>query len=501
MLRWNKNVSEGLLCLLSGASTTLAFAPYNYFFLAVLSPALLFNTWINGQPLTAFCYGYLFGLGMFATGVGWLHISINMFGGVNLAGSLLITFLLVAYLAFYPACVGFLGCRFFADSRKIFLLVAIPALWVLGEWCRARVFTGFPWLVLGYSQIDSPAKGLAALFGVYGISWAVVLSSGILVSILHSNSRQRITLVIAFILLWSGSWLLQSKDWTEKSGNDISIALIQGAIPQELKWKRQYRQKSYDQYLALSRPYWGSDLIVWPETAIPAFYQQATDFINKLHNLARSNDTNLLAGIPVMDRKTAAYYNSAVMFNDGISMYHKRHLVPFGEYLPLDSLLRPFLDFLKIPMSDFTPGDQKKPLLSGPDIDVGISICYEDTFGEEIIQAMPDARVLVNISNDAWFGDSIAPYQHLQMARMRAAETGRYMLRATNTGISAVIDEKGRIIRQAEQFKPESLSAEIASFEGASPFVRFGNIPVLLLAALMLLIGILTPHLIGIFQA
>lgn len=490
MMLWlyKKYINE-LFCLICGSVIPLAFAPYNYYLLAILSPACLLNIWSSSKPRDAFRYGYLFGLGMFGTGINWLHISINMFGGINLAGSLLLTLLFVLYLALYPAMVGYLGRRLFARSRLVFLLLAIPALWVVAEWCRAWIFTGFSWLQLGYSQIDSPLQGLAALSGVYGVSWAVMITAGLLVCLYRSNNRPRIIIVLSIAVLWFSAWSVKNKDWTQVSHSNVSVALIQAGIPQELKWKRELRKKSLDLYLALTKPHWGANLIIWPETAIPAFYHEMDDFMHKLHGLAQSNNSSLLVGIPVKNQETNKYYNSAVMLNDDTAMYYKHHLVPFGEYLPFDSLLRPTLSFLKIPMSDFSSGENISPVLNSQDISAGVSICYEDTFGREVIRALPAANVLVNISNDAWFGDSIAPHQHLQMARFRALETGRYMLRSTNTGITAIIDEKGKIIKQSAQFRAVSLSARISLFQGSTPYARLGDLPVILIT-LVLLSGI-----------
>ncbi len=485
----NNKFISGFICLIAGAVITLAFAPYNYSLIGLLSPALLFYTWLKAKPVAAFIYGYSFGLGMFGTGVSWLHISINLFGGVNLFGSYLITFLLVAYLSLYPAFVGYLSKKYFAGTHALTLLVAIPALWTLSEWCRAWIFTGFPWLQLAYSQIDTPIKSLVPLIGVYGLTWVITLLSALLVLFFQLKVQQKIIIVTSVILLWVGAWFINEIDWTQKSANDIRIALIQGAVPQKLKWKPEYRQKSFDLYSDLSDPYWGSELIIWPETAIPALFHTATEFIGALHKLTKKYNTTLVVGVPVKDQVSDEYYNSAVMLDEDITMYHKRHLVPFGEYLPLKPLLSPLLGFLKIPMSNFSAGTQDTPVLSSSNLTLGISICYEDTFGEEVIRALPQANVLVNLSNDAWFGDSLAPHQHLQMARMRALETGRYMLRATNTGISAVINEHGEILNQSQQFKPESLSAEISIFKGVTPYARYGNIPVII-AAILFLIGI-----------
>jgi len=486
MLNFNNNISKGLICLLAGATLPLAFAPFGYFIITIICLALLFNCWINDKPLIAFRNGYLFGLGLFGTGVSWLRISINLFGGVNLFGSIVITFILVAFLALFPAITAYLGRRFFSEAEKLFLFVAIPALWVCSEWCRAWIFTGFPWLQLGYSQSDSPLNSLFPLFGVYGVGFFVVLSSSLLVSIFRHKPGSKIISLLILSLLWLAPGLFFNKDWTQIKRDHVSVALIQGAVPQEDKWKPGVRQPSLDLYLNLSKPYLGSELIVWPETAIPAFQNQVSSFMNNLHKLARQHGTNLLIGMPTRDAGTREYYNSVVLLNEDISQYNKKHLVPFGEYLPLKLLLEPITRFLDIPMSDFSAGTQESSILHTPNFSAGISICYEDTFGNEVNRALPQADILVNVSNDAWFGDSIAPHQHLQMARMRALETGRYMLRATNTGITAIINEKGKIIKQSEQFVPAALAANIALYQGITPYSRFGDMPIIIICLTLL---------------
>jgi apolipoprotein N-acyltransferase len=484
-----QKLPRGILCLITGALMPLAYAPGNISFIAILCPALLLLVWIGSSPRNAFRYGYLFGLGMFGVGVYWLHISINMFGGVNIIGALLITALLVAFLSLYPALVGYIGRRWFSQNDAMFLLIAAPALWVVAEWTRAWFLTGFPWLNLGYSQTDSFLSGLAPLFGVYGVTWLTILIAALLVCLYRYKRQCGLAVVVAIALLSVSCWSLTQINWTKATKENVAVALIQAAIPQELKWRPELREQSLELYMKLSAPHWGDALIIWPETAIPAFNYTVTNFIEKLGALTDRHDSTFLSGIPSKEAEVSAYYNSVMMLSDGkTALYHKQHLVPFGEYLPLKSLLGVILDFLRIPMSDFSPGQQESPVLSTNGMSIGVSICYEDTFGEEVIKALPEASVLVNVSNDAWFGDSLAPHQHLQMARMRALESGRYMLRATNTGISAVIDEKGKIVVRSPQFKPRALSARITLFEGSTPYVLWGNIPVVICAFLSIIL-------------
>jgi apolipoprotein N-acyltransferase len=482
-------LSPGLICLIAGALMPLAFSPANLFFVSLIVMSFLLLTWLNSTARDAFVSGYLFGFGMFGVGVYWLHISINMFGGVNIVGSILATASLVAFLSLYPGLVGYVGRRWFGQNDAVFLLIATPALWVLAEWTRAWFLTGFPWLNLGYSQTDSFLAGLAPIFGVYGVSWLCISSAALLTCLYRYRDQHAMKITFAILLLSLTTWSLTKINWTSATRTNVSVALIQAAIPQELKWRPELRDQSLELYMSLSAPHWKDDLIIWPETAIPAYNYRVADFIARLDKLTTTNQNTFLSGIPSKELEDRDYYNSIMMLSAGkTAWYHKQHLVPFGEYLPMKSILGVILDFLQIPMSDFSPGLQEKPLLVTKDISIGVSICYEDTFGEEVIKALPEANVLVNVSNDAWFGDSLAPHQHLQMARMRALESGRYMLRATNTGISAIINEKGRIIEQSTQFEPAALSANISLFEGSTPYVRWGNYPVIICALFALFI-------------
>jgi apolipoprotein N-acyltransferase len=299
----------------------------------------------------------------------------------------------------------------------------------------------------------------------------------------------KITLVGVMFITWLGLNALSGIQWTTDKNRDISVALVQGAIPQEMKWKPEQRQKTLDLYLSLSEEYQDSQLIIWPETAIPVLHHQAQEFINAMVSIAKSQNRDYVVGIPFKDLDSNKFYNGITVIGSSNDNYYKQHLVPFGEYLPFDKWLRPVLELMKIPMSDFSSGASKKPVIRAADETIGVSICYEDVFGEEIIAALPEATILINISNDAWFGDSIAPHQHLQMARMRALETGRYMLRSTNTGVSAIINEKGLIIASSPQFIPHVTSDKVKTFEGLTPYARFGNWPVIVAAFLVLLIS------------
>lgn len=464
--------------LVSGAVLPLAFAPYNWFLVAIVSPLILFVAWLNTTPGRAFVRGWLYGVGMFGAGVSWVYVSMHDFGGVPLGMSIFLTGIFVVFLALFPALLGYLISRFFsAATHTIKLLLIMPVAWVLAEWVRGWFLTGFPWLLLGYSQIDQPLGGLAPFLGVYGVSWAVALSSGLLIaSILNSQWIYRIGCVAALIFLWGSSFALNNYTWTQPNGKPLKVSLIQGNIAQDIKWSPEMRDPTIDLYSTLTRDNWSSDLIIWPESALPDFYHEVDGYLEELGREAKANNSHLLIGVLYMDAKTEQYYNSVVSLGGGQpEFYHKRHLVPFTEYLPLKDAFGPIVKIMDVPMSDFSKGSDHQVPLSVGEQKVGIDVCYEDAFGEELIRALPQATFLVNVSNDAWFGESIAPAQHLQIARMRAKETGRPLLRGTNTGLTAIIDANGNVQSQAPQFQVQVLTGTIQPMRGSTVYTSVGN--------------------------
>lgn len=465
----------------------LAFSPYDYTIIAIFSLACLFYIVWHSSIATAALYGYVFGFGMFAVGISWLHISINLFGGFSVTASWALTTMLVAFLALYPALCAYTYQYFFSTGNIIIFVLVMPILWLFSEWLRSWIFTGFPWLNIGYSQIDTPTALLAPVLGVYGISYLTALLAVMLAAFFLVSYQGKLVLIVMTIIILGSLNLLSDLNWTHEK-DSISVALIQGGIPQELKWRPEQKQKTLDTYLSLSADYKNSQLIVWPETAVPAFYHQVENFIEKLKKTAQQDQTDYLIGLPFIDRQLNKFYNGMVVIGSSDDIYYKRHLVPFGEYLPWANLLRPLSKLLGYTMTDFSSGTDHQPVVHAANQVIGVSICYESIFGEEIIEALPEANLLVNISNDAWFGDSIGPHQHLQMSRMRAIETGRYMLRATNNGISAIIDDKGNIVQRSPQFIHHAISSEIKTFDGLTPFARFGNMLILVPALLLFIV-------------
>jgi len=465
--------------LLAGASLPLAFAPFSLFPLAILSPTLLFLLWQNNSPSRAFWRGLLYGMGLFGVGISWISVSFYRFGGLPLSGSIALMFGFIVMMSLYLAILGALLNRFFPKNNLLKLLFVIPAAWTLMEWLRGWLFTGFPWLSLGYSQIDSFLGNFAPLLGVYGVSWATMLTAGLL--LYAWNHRYAPWSVwTTLIVIWAGGWVLGTITWCQPTGHPLKVALIQGNIPQEFKWDSQYQIPSMQRYFELSQAQRDVDIIIWPETAIPLFYHQASDFLKQLVEESNQHNTDFLIGIPVLGRDNR-YFNSVTSISIQPGFYYKRHLVPFGEYIPLQAILGRFLELLNVPLSEFSAGASQQANLYAGGQSVGLSICYEDVFGELVRTSLPTATLLANVSNDAWFGQSIAPHQHLEIARMRALENGRYLLRATNTGISAVIDAQGQIVARSPQVEIYTLTATVQPYQGMTLYARFGNVLVILL--------------------
>ena len=475
-----------LVALVTGALVAFAFAPYGFYPLIFLCVGTLFYLWQNTAPRRAAWLGFWFGLGMFGHGAWWIQVSIHQFGLPLYSFSVTTTALFVLIMALYPALAGYLCRRLPAQTEIQRLCLLAPALWVFTEWLRGWLFSGFPWLNLGYSQTDSWLAGLAPMFGAYGVSLACALIAAGLGALLARRWWLGGGLVIAIVAF---SAVVVRVNWTTPEGAPFEVALVQGAIPQAIKWNPAYRQPTLNLYAALSAPHWGKALMIWPESAIPAFPDEIESKLADFGAEATRAGTALLVGMPTGDRRRGPYYNSVVLLNRAQAKYDKHHLVPYGEYLPFNDYLRPLFNFLTIPMSDFTAGAARQLPIVHQALRIGVSICYEDAYTEEVTKALPAANVLVNVSDDAWFGDSIAPHQHLQISRMRAIEAGRYLLRATNNGISAVIDQRGRVRARSPQFRPYVLTGAAHAYTGPTPFVRFGNYPVFAIAAGLLFVA------------
>jgi apolipoprotein N-acyltransferase len=470
--------------LAGGAVTVAGFAPVAAYPLIFLTLAGLLVLWLRARtPSHALWIGFAFGAGLFGAGASWVYISLHDFGAMPAPLAAIATVVYCAILALYPAAAGWCLARLQA-GRVAASVAAFPASWVVFEWMRGWVFTGVPWLAVGYSQVDSPLAGFAPVVGVYGVSFATALCAGLLVAALAGDRRFRIACGAALVAVIGVGAALKAIAWTSQQGEPIRVALVQGNISQDLKFQAERYANTLAIYRRLIEAS-NAKLIVLPETAIPRFLDAVDPgYVRDIARIALERDADVLIGVPIRD-PDGRYFNSVISL--GVSptqRYDKSHLVPFGEFVPPG--LRWMVKTLSIPLSDFSSGPgNAKPLAVAGQL-VAPNICWEDAFGEEIIRALPEATLLVNLSNVAWFGDSLAPGQHLQIARMRAIEAGRTMLRATNTGITAIVDPRGKVVASLPQFTEGVLAGEARGYVGASPYVKLGNTPIVIACALLL---------------
>lgn len=480
-----------LTCLL-GIINLLGFAPFHLWPLQILSLWLLFlliqkdNTpWQNARLAWAYSSTTI-GCGMY-----WLGISMHQFGGMPMLFTILAVITLAIALGSIMGFCFYVGTvlhhRWKCSHNHFFILI-LPVAWTLGEWIRGWIFTGLPWLSSGYAHSVSPLAGYAPLLGVYGVGWIAAL----IATLLHLQHHKKIGVCIAAFLLLMGN-LLHHIPWTKPYNNPITIRLLQTNIPQEIKFNPNHILDSLSLNLALIRQQ-PADLIVAPETSIPLFiHQLPKEYFSLITQFAHSSRSSILFGIPIQDSRTQ-YTNSALLFSptQGWARYDKHHLVPFGEFIPWG--FHWFLDLMHIPLGDFSRGKLHQAAFSVQNQWILPNICYEDLFGEEIASQLahayhskqPVASILLNMSNIAWFGNTIALPQHLQISQMRALETRRPMLRATNTGMTALIQPNGEITHQIAPYRTETLTVTTQGFTGLTPYILTGNASILLLCSLSL---------------
>lgn len=520
-----------VLAAVLGVLAVYAFAPWGYWPLALVGALGLLALLSYGGAGRAFILAWAYGAAFFSFGLHWLYISINVNSPQPAPAWLSI--LIVAGLTIplgllfaIPASVAVRIARQWSLTGRLLLLVALLTAF---EWLRSWLLTGFPWLSLGFSQIDSPLAGYAPVGGVHLITLLTWLTAALLLLLCFGRWRVRVISLSFAAAIWVFGFVLLDIEWSQPSGSDgqdISVALVQGNIPQREKWQRGGLRRAVQKYNALSLPHMDKvDVVIWPEAAVPGFFNgagkmrpsvpQAT--LDQWQQLAATSNTDILIGAiwwadePMeagqAERRNIASYNSLVQVPDSVGgdvqVYHKRHLVPFGEYSPLPDSLTEVVRNMGLPAPNTLAGQVQQDLLVVDGVPLGISICYEDVFARDVLNDLPSAEVLVNVSNDSWFainqtastdwfGDgwfnqqlnawiddfyrhSPGPHQHHEMARMRAAETRRYMLRSTNTGISGFIDPFGYALSSSEQFVDTVLTGTVTARRGLTPFIFLGH--------------------------
>lgn len=486
-----------LAAFIAGASTALSFAPYELW--PVYPLALAFGLWLSPKkPKDAFKFWLSFGFGAFSFGISWVHVSMSTYGGIPLIASMGLMAILALYLALYPAITGALLQKITPDTGIWRNIILFPALWTLTEWLRGRIMTGFPWLWAGYSQTDGPLRALASVIGTLGISFIIALFAGALVLCFQKRYKP---LAICIPVIAISVYLTLAFPSIRPSNKEVKVALVQGDIPQSMKWQPESLWPTLDKYMDLSRPVFNNSIVIWPEAAIPAPEQMVTSFIDNANKVANLNNSALITGI--IRSKNNNFYNSLIVLgkqnalsnqasystlltNDSVKLpnvFNKHHLLPIGEFVPFENILRPIAPLFNLPQSSFARGDYLQDNLEALGYKIEPAICYEIAFPEQVrANTHADTDMLLTVSNDAWFGASNGPLQHMEIARMRAVEMGRPLLRATNNGVTAVVDSAGNIRKKLPQFKADVLTDTVSLVTGTTPFKRWGEWPILIIS-------------------
>lgn len=491
MIEWRR--WRAAAALLAGASLALAFAPFNVWPLAILAPAAQIWLWQDATPRRAAWLGFCFNFGTFTAGTYWLYISIHGFGQAPIWLALLLMLALVCIMGAYQALLGWAVVRWLPAQRGWRWLLGVAAAWLLVEWLRGWLFSGFSWMSLGLSQTDTWLRGFAPLTGMYGISLLLLLAAGACVALVHGTRRERIAALAVLLLPWPLGAALDRVEWTQVSGPAVGVAIVQGAIPQDEKWQESHHDATLRIYRDLTRTVLGTPLIVWPESAAPDLANNLLGYLGGLYKEASARGSALVMGILRADPAPGGapgeeiYFNSVVALAARVGWYDKRHLVPFAEFFPVPALVRRWLRLMSLPYSDFTHGADDQPPLHAASLVLGTTICYEDAYGSDQLAVLREATALVNVTNDAWFGHSTARYQHLQLSRMRALEARRWMIRAANDGVSAIIGPRGEIVARAPEYQTAVLRSAIVPRSGLPFYARTGNWLVVLLSCALLL--------------
>lgn len=481
-----------LLAIAGGACTTLALAPFDIWPLALLAIAIFYLGLRDLSPRQALLRGWCYGLGLFLAGTSWVYVSIHDYGDASPALAGLLTFGFCAGVALFFALPAWLWARWLrCNNSPLSDSLAFAALWLAQEAFRGWFLTGFPWLYAGYSQLHGPLAGLAPLGGMWLISLVLALSAALLVNLLRlrSNKTHLAAAIILLLAPWFIGLALQDHAWTHAKGEPLKVAALQGNVQQNMKWDPAQLDAQLALYRDMTLSSQRADLIVWPETAVPILKEFADGYLKVMGRVAADRDAALITGVPVRqvnEHGEKRYYNALTVTGWGKGTYLKQKLVPFGEYVPLQDLLRGLIAFFDLPMSDFARGPADQPLLQAKGLQIAPFICYEVVYPEFAAGLSARSDLLLTVSNDTWFGTSIGPLQHLQMAQMRALEAGRWMIRATNNGVSALIDPQGNISTQIPQFQQAILYGQVQPMQGLTPYLRWRCWPLVVLCVLLL---------------
>ncbi|HEV7606943.1 MAG TPA: apolipoprotein N-acyltransferase [Steroidobacteraceae bacterium] len=482
--------------LVAGMLLALSYAPHEWWPLAIAAPALLIWLWDGASPRRAAVLGFWFNAGTFSVGTYWLYIAIKEIGHAPLALALFLMAGLVAIMGAYHALLGWTVAKFLPGRGALRWLVAIPGAWLLIEWFRSWFLSGFGWLALGYAHTDNWLGGLAPVVGQYGLGLLTLVMAGGLVALLLGNLRARIAVGALYVAIWGAAFALRGVEWTETYSRPITVAVVQGAIPQDEKWIGDNLESILEVYRKLTREAHGAALIVWPESAVPDLANNHIDYYRDVYAEASAHGSALMMGTLRAEENAQSgeeeVFNSILVMDKstpGVGWYDKHHLVPFTEFVPVPGFVRQWLKLMTLPYSDFNRGAAVQPPLEAAGQRISASVCYEDAYGATQLPALRTATLLVNVTNDAWFGHSSARYQHLQISRMRAMEAGRPMVRAANDGVSAVIGSHGEFVKLAPEYEANVMRAEVQPRIGLTPYARTGNWLVVCLALVFCVAG------------
>jgi len=483
-----RNFIHYIILLIAGAAVTLSFAPFFIWPIGLLSLTIFALALKEKTASQSLKYSFIFGLGLYLGGVHWVYTSIHHFGGASVFLASLLVVIFAIFLAAVFCLPFYIAGKWFSQS-KWQLIFVVPACWLLGEWLRSWLLTGFPWLYLGYAHLETWLAGWAPILGVMGISFFVVVTAGAIaelsLALIKKANTTKLFLSLSFALifsLWIGGALLQKVNWAIPENTPIKVAMVQPNLSQDIKlsWTQESVYKSLDQLRDQSKELWKNDWVIWPEAAIPTAltFHTALTFLEEMNSIASENNAALFTGVIYDDEEKHAYYNSIVGLGSGYGFYHKRRLVPFGEYVPLENELRGLIEFFDLPTSFINIGPEDQHGLMAKGIRITPAICYEIAYPDLIAKSAKETQVLLNINNLGWFLDSIQSKQFMQMAQMRALETGRYLVYNTNNGPSAIINNKGRVIIQSAAFKSQTLNGIIYPVKEWTPFMYFGTWPI-----------------------
>jgi apolipoprotein N-acyltransferase len=458
-----------------GALLACAFAPLQWWPLAIVCPAVLMGLWEEASPREAAWTGFWFSFGTFLAGTYWLYVSVHVLGKAPVWLTVAIMLGLIGIMALYNALIGYAAARWLPRGGAWRWLVGMPAAWLLVEWWRGWFLSGFSWLSLGYSQTDTWLAPLAPILGVYGISLVILLSAGALVALVRGTGRMRLAAVLILVVPWIAAALLRPVQWTHPSGPPVSVAVIQADIPQQDKWDDSFAGQILERYRKMTESALGAKLIVWPEAALPDLANNLLPYISLVDREAQARGSSLVMGLVRASEDGQHYYDSILALGNPPSWYAKDHLVPFAEFFPVPHFVREWLRLMTLPYESFSRGGTDQSPLPVAGLELGPTICYEVGYGGYMLHMLPKANALVSVTNDAWFGHSSARYEQFQMSRMRALEEGRSMIVASNDGISAVIGPRGEILASAPPYEPYVLRSSVTPRAGLTPFARVGN--------------------------